>query len=298
MVDVWASNVGASWLSAQSCDMEHKSKEAECVMWRIDHPSSIFTTYTRTITTSQGEYTIASCAGPFTTLHDGVVRALCSPKVPETKTIWPTTTTERYSSLIRTQSAPPCPARAANCSLPASACSKLWSVEFTEQTSIFLGQKTRPADPIDGYNDYEWSRYHIGCSVDGEDPCWQHCIFSMESAVQLLYWSTSSQGDDANQMTKGHDRRTLEVYTARLGTHTLVSPTGYVLFPTMSNFFGCGMAHTDQLVPVNPKHILTSSWMSSPDRGLYVASQPLDFAHLAYSTVGDLSYPLVPASVY
>ncbi|KAF2433138.1 hypothetical protein EJ08DRAFT_658407 [Tothia fuscella] len=284
--DEWAWETGASWLSASSCDSSGLYRWYGCYDWDlVYHPSSLFSTWTITTTTSLGQYTDAKCSGPFTTLADGVARALCSADSPRTTTVGWEITTITYSSVTATQSAPPCSETPLDCTVPAYDCSKMWSAQFTEDTSIFLGQKTRTEEEVGVIS------YRPRCTEFEIDSCWAFCTFSV-SAVNLLYWPTTNIA----RVTITTDN---QVYTAHWGTHTVTSPTVYVVFPTMSNIHGCGQVHTDKLVPLDPKHIMTDSLTWIPGKKWPVINRStLNFADLAFSTVGDSSYPLVPVSLY
>jgi hypothetical protein len=71
------------------------------------------------------------------------------------------------------------------------------------------------------------------------------------------------------------------------GTHTLTSPTVYAHYASVQAENGCGGSYKDIAIPIED--------LSTFDKE---GATAVDFRHLAYSTVGPMSFPLVPLSSY
>jgi len=79
--------------------------------------------------------------------------------------------------------------------------------------------------------------------------------------------------------------------TARWSGYTLTSPTPYVYYATLGHG-QCGSVHTNVLLPIFKDKVGTSVFR---DR---LVVESLDCRHLAYTTIGSYSVPLVPLSRY
>jgi hypothetical protein len=272
-------------------------------------PTSLFTTYwkheyTRTITT----FTRAGCDGPFTTLCDGVARAMCSPLPPQPGRFvdfaggyWATSQTKKELPLPSTLM-PVFPIPRPNCTVAPSDCHKLREYHVRK---LAMHHKEYPF--FNGYTwdpdwiDKEESRYSFWLQSQvprcSNDTC-MNCSFGDET-VQFIQWHVEADESHlcGNSTTKVEARSIGPSLkrTAHWGTHTLTSPTVYA-FHTSMRMGSCGSEHTDILVPLNPTEVSTMLFRSSTD--LRPWGSVIDYRHLAYKTIGSLSYPMIPQSAY
>jgi hypothetical protein len=82
---------------------------------------------------------------------------------------------------------------------------------------------------------------------------------------------------------------------------TLTSPTAYAYFSTL-RYQGLGKDHSNIVIPLDADDInlihRSRAWDPSQRIGDFQFGNRMEFADLAYQTVGSMSYPLVPASKY
>jgi hypothetical protein len=168
--------------------------------------------------------------------------------------------------------------------------------------------------------------YVPNCSRGHYFPCRAPCRFAMQP-IEILYFPVNSDEIDLDELLNcsrnisepglkrisqispliSHNRTRVAIWKG----HTLTSPSVYAYIPTMSHLDHCGGLETDILLPLNLKdgYLMTAilRWpvmmdgKERPARDLYNPwTHYLQFnsTHLAYSTVGNQSYPLVPRDKY
>jgi hypothetical protein len=238
-----------------------------------------------------------SCPGPFTTLRDGIPRALCTPTSSPTITI--TTLDDPFHWFVPENAAPVTfPLPPPPCSID---CAAIFEDYYKVRTSRFLEIKELyGASP----GDLAPTGYGVVSNCMGQWPpdCYRECSFNKK--VSLMYWPTDgrneSLGDlDGSTVTTAQISKTPR--TIKWNNHTLTSPTVYVFYGTMANLRNCGSQHTDILIPLNSKDVYVAPIDHMLKLGMVdwgFRTIPMDFKDLAFQTVGTMSYPLVPHSMY
>jgi hypothetical protein len=265
-------------------------------------PYDIFTRWSTVgSTTFPQPITRAVCDGPFTTLCDGIPRALCSPSVPQ-RVIISATYTSFFSSQTGTKPSLPFSIAPPQCTIAQKDCARLWG-EFLD----WKNAGRMDSGYLDAGPDPNGAPYYPYCSRSSYDSC-PECYFG-ESSVKLIYWAVGADETDLCPVDKRpKSKRTTtklnQVGTALWGSFTLTSPTVYAYFSTLRHDLGCGSVHTDIMLPILSMDVSTLADEVFAKRSLTSASSgynqasKLDFKRLAFKTIGSLSYPLVPHSAY
>lgn len=273
---------------------------------------SFFTTWLETVTKTKS-WTIASCDGPFTTLCDGIPRAVCSPSTPQSMLVI-STVSYVTSSQTATREVTSFSIPYSTCTLNREECARLWNDYVTSKATY---------DKALGMFDYLESNRVTqstfrplpkmpACLYSEFGPCMGSCNFNPDEVqVEVLLWNREVDGSHlcptknltANPplvssrlefnttatpppITRGPGTS----MTAMWGKSTLISPTLYVFFSKM-RFPGCGSPHSSILIPLDPTELSIF-----PPEGLPTRVNLDDFA---YKTVGPgLSFPLVPSVAY
>jgi hypothetical protein len=150
--------------------------------------------------------------------------------------------------------------------------------------------------------------YAPHCSSREFAPCIM-CGFS-NATVQFLHWPVDA---DESHLCPNRDAANAtaavssslpsgQVVTAKWSEFTLTSPTAYAYFKEMTHDNGCGSTHTNILLPIRPEDVSTivnqNIYDGTSMKNAGLKASKLDYRHLAYSTIGSFSVPLIPHSAY
>jgi hypothetical protein len=290
-----------SYESVKCCDGLHR-QWSEASSYQASEGGVISSWLERSFATRH--FTVAKCDGPFTTLCDGVTRAMCSPPTPQPAlellpmSFWISSQTSAPPSSA-SQFAAPHP----NCTIASEDCDRLWG-KMADDLEVF----NKNHGMFDGTNnllanysyipDTEPDSQRPNCPSSNDGTC-LICGFHNET-VQMLYWNVEV---DESLLCKPHNftkttssASSSSLVTAIWKSFTLTSPTVYGFYTMMRDELGCGSPHTDVMVPIDPLEVSTMVFRSDTDTLPFVSR--VNFQHLAYKTHGSLSYPLVPRSAY
>jgi hypothetical protein len=263
-------------------------------------PSELFTYRTTTTLAVVHTFTRAVCDGPFTTLCDGVTRALCSPSVSV-----PLVIREVFQTVLSTQtmSMPirPFPVPPPSCKITSSDCSQLWEEFLTAAAAERIGKGYLDSDS-DSYSENVTLPYAPECSRDEYWSC-QRCGFSAATA-KFLHWPVIANESHLCPNQVANNTRVAEssfpsaqIMTAHWKNFTLTSPTAYAYFSTLKHDGKCGSTYTNILLPVLRDDVSTLVMVTTIDAENSDVGK-LDYRHLAYKTIGSHRVPLVPHSAY
>jgi hypothetical protein len=314
--------------SISCCDNLHSQWSSSYRDFResIHPPSLIFTSW-KTYSVRTDYTTGTNCDGPFTTLCDGVARAMCSPSTAqvlsevETVTRYVTSQTKPWPAMIT-----PFPIPRPDCVISPAECAGLWNHLADDLASWSKVNGIHDLDDLcleepkpevckeENWPSFELDPKNPQCSGSEKDACLR-CVFYSET-VKLLYWNV----DDADELflckasnitfaqenttklqeesTKPKEKSSIpsRVMTAKWSTFTLTSPTVYAFYTTLKDENGCGSLHSNVLVPVDPAEVSTMVHRGQHYQGPFVSR--VDWRHFAYKSSGSFSYPLVPRSAY
>ncbi|KAF2424383.1 hypothetical protein EJ08DRAFT_737089 [Tothia fuscella] len=290
------------------CDDLHRlwSQSSSEYASPFDSSSLLYTTWEQPFSRSR-PWTIAKCDGPFTTLCDGVARAMCSPATPQPAMVL-RTGKATISSLTRAWPvvASQYPVPKPNCSISSSECTGLWdflagNMESYWKTNGLHDNWNTPSNDTqseDLVEAEEPSGQNPHCSGSGSGACLV-CGFHNET-VQLLYWPMEADESHlcskSSMMSSHFTPTSSQIMIASWKHFTLTSPTIYAYYTQMAEEGGCGSFHTDILVPIDPTEVSTMVYRSDSDPAPFVSR--VDWRHFAYQTSGSYSWPLVPRSAY
>jgi hypothetical protein len=273
---------------ASCCDVVSADWSWGSLWYYSDQITRFYTTSTK-IGKHTKEFLGGSCVGPFTTLADGVPRALCAPSPSPTITMDFGDEWIDVKSMTASPSITPYPFKKPDCEIDESACSRLWDNYWNSRTSSFresvsydLGQLTSAISV---------TIVHPSCNDLTMRACYDECLFNLD--LSILFWPTVGRNGSEVEPSQSPKPRTI-----LWGSHILTYPTVYASYSTMTHGLGCGGSHTGILVPLDPASIFVINGNPLPDQTSRTALSPVNFANFEYSTMGTQSYPLVPYSDY
>lgn len=283
------------------CDELHSSwsrnSGIQSRLWQTD-----FVTRFNTLRTHTSHATRAVCSGPFTTLCDGVTRALCSPMVPmslelidlpqEVETFHQTKSPSTEFSYLE-----PSPL----CKVANDDCTRLWEDRMSFKTSITnpLGYFEMGGPEVD-------DQPPIPACLEKQFGSCDYCMFEA-ATVDFLHWEEMADESHLcranNTIPRPSDAPSItleELKTAQWNGFTLTSPTPYVLFRDMTHEGGCGVPRTSVLLPVLRDQVSSMDLVPVDRDGQNsdLSAVKLNYKDLAYTTIGDHRVPLVPHSSY
>jgi hypothetical protein len=291
------------------CDSLQSTWTDRSIGFRARGPqlSDLFITRLVNTTYLVGRNTRAVCDGPFTTLCDGVTRAMCSPSVPMPLEIFASTdiqvSTQTKSWSLTTKTVP-FPVPSPLCEIPSGDCTRLWDEYLSWQTALNVGRGWFDGDMTEIMNETAPRPYQPYCLRDQLRGC-GYCGFS-NATVEFIHFAEDA--DESHLCPAGtatgrpvSSFKPEHVMTARWRGFTLTSPTAYAFYSTMQHDVGCGSNHAKIMLPVIPEEVSTLKqrvWSDNTSTYMTVESFKLDYRHLAYTIIDSFSVPLVPHSAY
>ncbi|KAF2143797.1 uncharacterized protein K452DRAFT_357410 [Aplosporella prunicola CBS 121167] len=282
---------GSSWASVLSCyetwtsylDASY-SYEHNKDLWKTSYQVT-----TGITTTTSTETITLNFTGPYITLCDGI------PRGGKRETVYSTHSGTSSFSRTRTSTVQPTYTKdPPSCSFRREDCSSLDDVnESWLSTATKIAANHMP--PM--------------CSSLTYTSC-QPCSLYGADLVQLYYWPVTGDAQTlcpngttahkANAMITAQPRaRAAEPVTTTIGSLTFVSPSVYLYF-TGLNALGLSGEHCGTVAPNRTALLALPPSDLSTQHGYKGAAGPTSFNldNLAYTTVGDFAYPLVPSSAY
>lgn len=235
----------------------------------------------------------AKCDGPFTTLCDGIPRAMCVPT--PTKTVYAVNWREEVAPYTITTKTTAFTIPAPTCSIDMKGCKTLWA----DLQPLWKPNPMCPG-PLVNQDFCRTCRraWHQG-EADLDFGAVELILWHQNVTEELLCPLHPNQTQPVQVNGPLSETRT-EHFTTGALTTILTSPTIYAFFKTFSVKY-CGSVHYDVLVPFASTDVATVIGYSQvPWSETYLA--PLTPGHWSYQTVvkqsQTYSFPLIPFTAY